>query len=292
MPDAGIASAALQTGQVDWWELVVPDLVPLLRTKRDLIVDINDPRGLVGVLAMNHLFPPFNDVRARRAILMAMSQEDYMRAFAGDDTSLWKPFPGYFTPGTPLYNEEGGDILKGPRKLDAAKRLLADGGYAGERVILMAAQDLPHHKAWGDVTHHLLQTLGVNVDYAAVDWGTVAARRPQKKPPEQGGWHMYHTSPSGVDMATPTNVLIRSDGSMPFNGWSTNPLVEAEIDAWFDAKNLDEEKAAAQRLNKAALEHVVYAPVGWCLRHYAWRRNLTGIMPGPLPFFWGVSKTV
>jgi hypothetical protein len=36
MPDAGIASAALQTGQIDWWELVVPDLVPLLRTKRDL----------------------------------------------------------------------------------------------------------------------------------------------------------------------------------------------------------------------------------------------------------------
>ena len=28
---------------------------------------------------------------------------------------------GVFTPGTPLYNEEGGEILKGPRNLDAAK---------------------------------------------------------------------------------------------------------------------------------------------------------------------------
>jgi hypothetical protein len=27
-------------------------------------------------LIVNHLFPPFNDVRARRAILMALSQED------------------------------------------------------------------------------------------------------------------------------------------------------------------------------------------------------------------------
>jgi hypothetical protein len=33
---------------------------------------------------------------------------------------------GVFTPGTPLYNEEGGEILKGPRNLDAAKRLLAE----------------------------------------------------------------------------------------------------------------------------------------------------------------------
>jgi len=39
---------------------------------------------------MNHLYPPFNDVRARRAILMAMSQEDYMRAVVGDDTGLWR----------------------------------------------------------------------------------------------------------------------------------------------------------------------------------------------------------
>jgi hypothetical protein len=27
---------------------------------------------------------------------------------------------GFFTPGTPLYNEEGGEILKGPRNFDAA----------------------------------------------------------------------------------------------------------------------------------------------------------------------------
>ncbi len=42
--------------------------------------------------------------------------------------------PGFFTPGTPLYNEEGGDILKGPRNLDAAKKLLAQSGYAGQPV--------------------------------------------------------------------------------------------------------------------------------------------------------------
>jgi hypothetical protein len=63
---------------------------------------------------MNHLTYSrrSNDVRARRAILTAMSQEEYMRAFVGGDPTLWKLLPGYFTPGTPLYNEEGGEILK------------------------------------------------------------------------------------------------------------------------------------------------------------------------------------
>ena len=114
MPDPATAAAALQNGEVDWWELPIPDLVPLLRKNRNVAVDIADPLGNIGSFRMNHLYPPFNDVRARRAVLMAIGQEDYMRAIVGDDDALWKPLPGFFTPGTPLYTEEGGEILKGP----------------------------------------------------------------------------------------------------------------------------------------------------------------------------------
>src|ERR1700719_1906401 len=102
LPDPATAAAALQNGEVDWWENPLSDLVPLLKTCRDVVVDIADPLGRIGSFRMNHLHPPFNDVRARRAVLMAMSQEDYMRAVVGDD-AYWKPLPGFFTPGTPLY---------------------------------------------------------------------------------------------------------------------------------------------------------------------------------------------
>jgi len=46
-----------------------------------------------------------------------------------------------------------------------------------------------------------------------------------------------------------------------------------------------------RRLNKAALDHVVHVPLGSWLSHQAWRKNVSGIVPGPLTF-WGVSKTV
>ena len=128
MPDPGTASAALQNGEIDWWENPISDLVPVLRTTRNVMVDIADPLGNIGSFRFNHLYPPFKDVRARRAILMAMSQEDYMRAIVGDEKDMWKPLPGFFTPGTPLYTEEGGEILKGPRKIDEAKKLIAESG--------------------------------------------------------------------------------------------------------------------------------------------------------------------
>jgi peptide/nickel transport system substrate-binding protein len=241
---------------------------------------------------MNHLHPPFNDVKARRAMLAALSQEDYMRALVGDDTSLWKPLPGFFTPGTPLYTEEGGEILKGKRDFALAKKLLAESGYSGQPVTCLVAQDQQITKAQGDVTADLLKHLDMNVDFVATDWGTVGSRRAQKTPPGQGGWQMFHTWHAGADCINPAPYNgIRGNGDKAWWGWPTSPAVEKEVTAWFDARNLDEEKAAVNRLNRAALEDVIFAPTGFFLSYTAWRKNISGIAKGPLPFFWGVSKT-
>ncbi len=70
------------------------------------------------------------------------------------------------------------------------------------------------------------------------------------------------------------------------------PQVEAEVAAWYEAKTLEEEKSVARRLNKVALDNAIYAPLGVYLQEQAWRKNITGIAQGPLPFFWGVSKSV
>jgi peptide/nickel transport system substrate-binding protein len=290
--DQATASAALQNGEVDWLEVPLPDIIPTLKRNRSIAVDVADPLGSIGTLFFNHLYPPFNDVRARRAVLMALAQEDYMRAYVGDDAKMWKPLPGYFTPGAPLYTEEGGDILKGRRDIEGAKRLLAASGYAGEPVTTMAAQDNASHKAWGDVTADLLAKLGMKVDYAAVDWGTVVARRAQKAPPGQGGWQIFHTYFYGVDCVDPTSRVIRANGEKAFFGWPDIPEIEVEVAAWYEAKTLEEEKAVVRRLNKVAMEHAIYAPLGVFLQQQAWRTSVTGVTQGPLPFFWGVSKTV
>ncbi len=292
MPDPATTAAALQNREIDWWEVPHPDLVPMLRKNRNVVLDIQDRLGNIGILAINHLFPPFNDARARRALITALSQEEYMRAYVGDDAHMWKPQPGYFTPGSPLYTEQGGEVLKGPRNLEAARRLLAESGYAGEPIVLLAAQDIPHYKLWGEVTADLLKRLGMTVELVAVDWGTVVARRAQKNPPAKGGWNMYVTAIYGVDWVFPTSPHLQASGKAAANGWAKSPAVEAEVAAWFEAKTLEEARAVARKLNEVALSEVVCAPLGLYLRHFAWTKDLTGVAQGPLPFFWGVSKSV
>ena len=154
----------------------------------------------------------------------------------------------------------------------------------------MAAQDFPTHKAWGDVTVDLLHRLGMNVDFVAADWGTVVARRAQKSPPGQGGWHLYHTGVFGIDSVDPSNKFLRANGEKAMFGWPSIPEVEAEIAAWFNANSPDEEQVAARRLNRAALDFAIYAPLGSYLFYHAWRKNVTGIAGGPAPFFWSVAK--
>jgi peptide/nickel transport system substrate-binding protein len=290
--DAATAGAALQNGEVDWWETPLPDLIPLLKRNRNISLDIADPLGNIGSLRFNHLQPPFNDVRARRAVMMALSQADYMQAVVGDNPDLWKELPSYFTPGTAMYTEEGGDILKGKRDIEGARKLLAEAGLLGAKVTLVVAMDVAITKAEGEVTADLLKKIGFDVDFVATDWGTVGARRAKKDPPSQGGWNIFHTWHAGADCTNPAPyTAIDAGGDKAWFGWPKSDAVQQAIAAWYDAPDAAAEKAAMAALNRASFENVTYAPTGFFQMYQAWRNNISGVVKAPFPVFWGVQKT-
>ena len=292
LPDAATASAALQNGEIDWWETPLPDLAPRLKKTGGVALDIADPLGNIGSFRINHLHPPFNDVRARRAVQMALNQSDYMRAVVGDDETLWKEVPGYFTPDTPLYTEAGGEPLKGERKYAEAKKLLAEAGYKGEPIVLLVATDVGITKAQGDVTADLLGKIGMKVDYTALDWGTVGQRRAKKEKPSEGGWHIFHTWHAGADCVNPAPyIALDASGDTAWFGWPRSDEVQAKIAAWYAAPDLAAEKKAVEDINRAAMEHVVYVPTGFFKGYQAWRTNVTGVVKAPFPVFWDVSKS-
>src|SRR3546814_4595063 len=78
MPDAGVAMAAMASGQIDLMESPPTDLLPLLEQNPDITIAANDPLGYQLFMVINHLQPPFDDVNARRALLWGNKQSDYM----------------------------------------------------------------------------------------------------------------------------------------------------------------------------------------------------------------------
>jgi peptide/nickel transport system substrate-binding protein len=165
---ASATAAALQNGQIDWWQIAEPELVPLLKKTTSVAVGFNNPLATIGGLQLNHLHPPFNDVRARRAVQIAPNHTDYMAAF-GEDATLWRTLPSLFTPDIPLCTEQGGEPLKGERDYSLAKKQPAAAGYTNGPTVLLVATDIPFH----DVTNGLLKRIGMTVQYTALDCGTV-----------------------------------------------------------------------------------------------------------------------
>ncbi len=290
MPDAATAAAALQNGEVDWWEQASTDLLPLLRRNRNVEVARNDPAGWMGILRFNHLQPPFDNPGIRRAFLLAVNQADHMQAVAGADRAMWNDGVGIFTPGTPLANDEGLGVLTGPRDMAAARRALADAGYRGERVVMLVATDLPIVRGLSEVGADMMRRLGVNLEVQSLDWGTVLARRVSREPVERGGWSCFYTFTGGLDLASPAGAsTLRGNGPNAWIGWPNAPELERLRDAWFAADGLPAQQAIARRIQAQCWQDVPMIPVGQYFLATAHRRNVTGLLTGA-PLFWNVRK--
>ncbi|HEY4040820.1 MAG TPA: ABC transporter substrate-binding protein [Rhodopila sp.] len=291
MPDPATAAAALENGEVDWWENPPNDLLPMLDRNAGVRTEANGPLGTIGTAVFNHLYPPFDKSAVRRVILRAISQADFMTAAAGTDPRMWRDGIGIFTPKTPMATSAGMDIITAP-KADPATlgKALRDAGYQGERIVLMSASDQVAQTAQCNVAMDLMQKLGMTVDLAVMDWGTLVQRRASKAPPDKGGWNMFITAWSGLDMATPvTNQTLRSNGAKAWFGWPDLRPVQSLIDAWLEAPDLPSQQKIAAEIQAKALELVPYAPTGQYFGRTACRDDISGIIPGQF-VFWNVRR--
>jgi peptide/nickel transport system substrate-binding protein len=291
-PDPGTAAAALENGEVDWWENPTNDLLPALNRSANVRTEDSGPLGILGTGVFNQLLPPFDKPAVRRIVLEAASQADFMTAAAGTNKAMWRDGVGFFAPGTPMASDAGMDIFTGPKRdLATLKRALRDAGYQGERIVMMAPSDQAILTAESAVALDLFQKLGMDVDYEVMDWGTLVQRRASKEPPAKGGWNFFITGWAGIDMTTPvTNQTLRSNGAKAWFGWPDLPEVQTLIDGWVDAPDLAARQTIAADLQRKAFEQVPYLPTGQYLQRTACRNDITGIIPGQF-VFWNVRRT-
>ncbi|WP_149535543.1 ABC transporter substrate-binding protein [Siccirubricoccus phaeus] len=290
IPDGATASAALQRGEIDWWEQPAIDLVTPLKRARGVKIEILDPNGSVGFLRFNCLNPPFDNPAIRRAILRGTNQADAMTAAAGDDKTFWRVPYGFFAPGSVMASEEGLDAFRTPLDGPATKRALAEAGYKDERVNLLAATDFPVINAMAEVCGDMLRKSGVNLDYVSTDWGTVTQRILKQDPVAQGGWNMMVSYTAGSAQVNPAaNNLIRGHGRSAIFGWPTVPKLEELRNAWFDAPDEAAQAAIGREMQRVCFAEVPYVPLGQFFSPTALRGDLEGMLKG-VALFYGIRR--
>jgi len=292
IPDSATAAAALQAGEIDWWEQVNADLIPLLRRARGVEVAVTNELGYIGIARFNHLYPPFDDVRMRRALLYAINQEDYLRGVTGNDPEAFRICRSLWPCGTPYESGTGAEPLTGPRDLERAKAMIREAGYDGRRVVIINPTDFPTIGPFGYVTADLLRRLGMNVELADTDWGTVVQRRASKEPPERGGWNIFHTWWPGISIINPAvSAIMRGQGERGWFGWYRNDRVEQLAAEWLRAPTEAEQKRLADEIQKEDFANVPFLPLGQFFIRTGYRSNLTGILKGTSPYPWNVRRT-
>ena len=90
-----------------------------------------------------------------------------------------------------------------PNMPEEAKKMLADAGYKGEKVVIIDATDQPIVHSQSLLTLENLKKIGINAEIQAGDWGTLITRRAVKETSDKGGWNIFHTWLVGPDMVNP-----------------------------------------------------------------------------------------
>jgi peptide/nickel transport system substrate-binding protein len=190
-----------------------------------------------------------------------------------------------------MANSAGSDALTGKRDFDRAKKLIAEAGYKGERIVILDAVDTPVPHSHALVAADLLRKLGLTVEIAASDWGNLTIRRASKKPIDQGGWNVFGTSWVGADMLDPClNQSLRTNGDAAWFGWPKDDRLEALRSQWMRATDSEARQEFAAAIQERAFEVVPYIPTGQWKTRTAYRKNLKGLVLGPVIFQWGVEK--
>ncbi len=232
----------------------------------------------VQIAIPNLSFPPTDNVKVRQAIQAAMDMEELMEA-ATD--GAYRLNIGFQYPGQAMYTEAGKETYNQKNK-DKAKRLLAEGGYKGEKVVLLTNQDYSNMYTAALVMSEQLKAVGINAELLVMDWPASV----NKQQNSGDGWNFFFTG-YGTNTSLGGVEPLRFHAH-PFNTYKPkdNKPDEEFMKAWNDmlnSKSIEDRRAAFGRGQARILDQVLALPFGSLTKVQAVRANVEGFKPFRIP---------
>ena len=286
--DAQTQINALAKGEIDLVEQPAHEHYASLRANPDLTVH-DGKHGAQVILRFNHLQPPFDDVRVRRAALAALSQEPFLKGqFVSSD--LYRTCRSLYPCGSAYETNAGMDGLLGGN-LKQARELLKASGYTGATVSIMQPTDLATVAKLPAVAAQQLRLAGFKTELVPMDWNASLARRQKKEPANQGGWSIFITTFNGLDLLNPVvNPAMNASGEKAWPGWPSDEALEKLRLEFLRAPDEAAKKKIAEAAQVRALEVGTHAALGEYFQPVVTRKALTGYLNAPVYLYWNLDK--
>jgi len=212
-PDASVRWAKLQKGECH--VMPYPNPADLDAIRKDPNVTILEQPGLnIGYLAYNTTKKPFDDVRVRKAMNMAMNKKAIVEAvFLSSGVPATNPIP----PTMWSYNKS---VKDDPYDPEAAKKLLAEAGYPNGFETDLWAMPVqrpynPNAKRIAELMQADLAKVGIKAEIKSFEWGEYRKRA-------QAGEHQTAQLGWTGDNGDPDNFLNTLLGCSSAKGNGSN----------------------------------------------------------------------
>jgi peptide/nickel transport system substrate-binding protein len=286
--DEMTANTALRTGKLDLVESInaryVPELkknAPELKWNRWLSV-------LGSFMAMREDQKPFDDIRVRRAMNMAVNKKEIIEAHYGGEAELYAypmhpDWTGYYEPLDKLPPEVRELFEYNP---DKARKLLAEAGYPkGFSFAMEYCACSPDHTEVAPLLAAYLEQVGVKAELKPMEYSAFLSAMTTKK--HSAGYLMNssHTNPTtSIRKSFQTGQI-----------WNPANHADAEFDARLDEAYRTRDEGTRQAIIRELTARIVAnAPYIWLPTPYVytawwpWVKNYGGelsvgsIRPGPI----------
>lgn len=275
--EAGARVAGLETGEFLGAEDVPAKSQARLKSNPNIVLKPLQ-NFWVQIAIPNLSLAPTDNLKVRQAIQAALDMEEVMEA-ATD--GAYRLNVGLQYPGQPFYTEAGKETYN-QKNIDKAKKLLAEGGYKGEKLILLTNKDYANMYTAALVMSEQLKAIGINVELQVLDWPASVQR--QQNTIED--WNFFFTG-YGTNTSLGGVAALRFHAP-PFNTYKPkNKEPDVEFVKYFNevtnGKTLDERKAAFARAQARMLDQVLALPFGTLTKVQAVRTNVENFRPFRIP---------
>ncbi len=256
--DAQTQLNALLNGEADILEQPAFEQYAVLRANPQIALVDAQPAGNQFILRFNFLHAPFNNEKIRRAAMLALGQEAFLRTQVARPAS--RASARACSPAARRSSRTRRRIhrhrqpAEGPRPAGRA-------GYKGEPVVLMRPAENGTIGKLPLVAKQQLEQAGFKVDLQNMDWQTLVSRRARKDAPTAGGWSAFLTAWTASDILNPiTMSMMNATGDKGWFGWQDDPTLEAIKKQFATAATDADKKKFAEAAQLRAFETVTHVP--------------------------------
>ena len=244
IPDNATAKAALLRGDID----IVPDIanadIAELKKNDKVRTSVVTSMGLVGLIIQTR-DPLLQNVKLRQAIAAAVDAKELVAAVTD----------GIGTPNNsivPALSAYYGPVQKQGWTYDpaAAKKLLAEAGYKGETITMLANKRYPESFDSAVIAQQMLKAAGINVEIEVLEWATQLDRY------SKGNYQIQAFPYSGrMDPGLSYESMTGPKDKQPRKLWD-NPEVQALLDKSMVVSDKGERQKIFDELHRRFLAEV------------------------------------